>query len=82
MHKILQDNIELYIRCVNIIGNRKQISEDIKESLDALVPDSSKVEEILSAAHSSMGNVLTLLSVRVLYVHFKTLLLKHINVHF
>lgn len=56
LFKVIPHNNELYIQCVNVIGNRKNMPKDIKERLSAIVNDPVEVENILQAAHHSMGS--------------------------
>lgn len=45
----------LYAKVVGIIKDRKQMSEDVEEKLEETLQDSTKVQQILDAARSSMG---------------------------
>ncbi|XP_030585004.1 nucleolar protein 56 [Archocentrus centrarchus] len=52
--KIVSDN-SMYCRLAQLIGNRKELSEESLESLEEVVMDSAKAQAILDAARSSMG---------------------------
>ncbi|XP_076609894.1 nucleolar protein 56 [Chaetodon auriga] len=52
--KIVPDN-SMYCRLAQLIGNRKELSEESLESLEEVVMDSAKAQSILEASRSSMG---------------------------
>lgn len=52
--KIILDNY-LYVKVVKLIGNRKVFIEEFMEQLEELVMDSGKVQVILDASRSFMG---------------------------
>lgn len=52
--KIVSEN-SLYCRLAQLIGNRKELSEESLESLEEVVMDSAKAQAILDASRSSMG---------------------------
>ena len=54
--KIVTDN-STYCRLAQLIGNRKELSEESLESLEEVVMDSAKAQAILDASRSSMGKL-------------------------
>ena len=52
--KIVGDNL-LYARCVKVLKNRKELAENILDTLEEIVMDSSKAKAIVDASKSSMG---------------------------
>uniref|UniRef100_A0A1A7YXV4 Nucleolar protein 56 n=1 Tax=Iconisemion striatum TaxID=60296 RepID=A0A1A7YXV4_9TELE len=52
--KIVPEN-SMYCRLAQLIGNRKELSEESLESLEEVVMDSTKAQAILDASRSSMG---------------------------
>ncbi|KAK5934364.1 hypothetical protein CgunFtcFv8_014769 [Champsocephalus gunnari] len=52
--RIVPDN-SMYCRMAQLIGNRKEISEENLESMEAVVMDGAKAQAILEASRSSMG---------------------------
>lgn len=52
--KIVPDNYK-FAKCAKLIKNRKEMPEDIKDSLEEVVMDSAKVQAIIDASKSSMG---------------------------
>ncbi|KAM9813372.1 nucleolar protein 56 [Neosynchiropus ocellatus] len=52
--KIVSDN-SMYCRLAQLIGNRKELSEESLEALEEVVMDASKAQAILEASRSSMG---------------------------
>ena len=54
--KIVADN-STYCRLTQLIGNRKELSEESLESLEEVVMDSAKAQAILDASRSSMGKL-------------------------
>ncbi|XP_031133242.1 nucleolar protein 56 [Sander lucioperca] len=52
--KIVSDN-STYCRMAQLIGNRKELSEESLESLEEVVMDAAKAQAILDASRSSMG---------------------------
>ncbi|XP_027858730.1 nucleolar protein 56 [Xiphophorus couchianus] len=52
--KIVTEN-SMYCRLAQLIGNRKELSEESLESLEEVVMDSAKAQAILDASRSSMG---------------------------
>ncbi|XP_071351626.1 nucleolar protein 56 [Trachinotus anak] len=52
--KIVSDN-SMYCRLAQLIGNRKELSEESLESLEEVVMDNAKAQAILDASRSSMG---------------------------
>lgn len=57
--KIVPDN-SMYCRLAQLIGNRKELSEESLESLEEVVMDSAKAQAILDASRSSMGQQVNL----------------------
>lgn len=49
----------MYCRVAQLIGNRKELSEENLESLEVVVMDSAKAQAILDASRSSMGQSLS-----------------------
>eukprot|EP00096_Caligus_rogercresseyi_P009988 TRINITY_DN3504_c0_g1_i1.p1 TRINITY_DN3504_c0_g1~~TRINITY_DN3504_c0_g1_i1.p1 ORF type:complete len:498 (-),score=209.61 TRINITY_DN3504_c0_g1_i1:287-1780(-) len=52
--RIVSDNYT-FARCVKVVKNRKEISEETQEKLEAVVMDSAKAKAIIEACKSSMG---------------------------
>ncbi|KAM4613920.1 nucleolar protein 56 [Polymixia lowei] len=52
--KVVPEN-STYCRLAQLIGNRKELSEESLESLEEVVMDSAKAQAILDASRSSMG---------------------------
>lgn len=52
--KIVSEN-STYCRLAQLIGNRKELSEESLESLEEVVMDAAKAQAILDASRSSMG---------------------------
>ncbi|GFR04799.1 nucleolar protein 56 [Trichonephila clavata] len=52
--KIVPDNT-LYMKCIQVIKNRRNLSEDVEEQLQNLLNDPVKTENVLELARSSMG---------------------------
>lgn len=52
--KIVTDN-STYCKMTQLIGNRKELSEESLESMEEVVMDSAKAQSILEASRSSMG---------------------------
>lgn len=52
--KIVSDN-STYCRLAQLIGNRKELSEESLAALEEVVMDSAKAQAILDASRSSMG---------------------------
>ncbi|KAM9536059.1 nucleolar protein 56-like [Salvelinus alpinus] len=52
--KIVTDN-STYCKMAQLIGNRKELSEESLESMEEVVMDSAKAQSILEASRSSMG---------------------------
>ncbi|XP_029006058.1 nucleolar protein 56 [Betta splendens] len=52
--KVVSEN-SMYCRVAQLIGNRKELSEENLESLEEVVMDSAKAQAILDASRSSMG---------------------------
>lgn len=52
--KIVSDN-SMYCRLAQLIGNRKELTEESLESLEEVVMDGAKAQAILEASRSSMG---------------------------
>ncbi|XP_074484883.1 nucleolar protein 56 [Sebastes fasciatus] len=52
--RIVSDN-SMYCRMAQLIGNRKELSEESLESLEEVVMDAGKAQAILEASRSSMG---------------------------
>ncbi|KAJ7999688.1 hypothetical protein DPEC_G00197000 [Dallia pectoralis] len=52
--RIVPDN-STYCRLAQLIGNRKELSEESLEALEEVVMDSAKAQAILEASRSSMG---------------------------
>lgn len=45
----------MYCRLAQLIGNRKELSEESLEGLEEVVMDNAKAQAILEASRSSMG---------------------------
>lgn len=58
--KIVSDN-NIYAKVVQIVKNRKELTDDMLESLEECVMDSAKAKAIIDASKSSMGNIFLLL---------------------
>uniref|UniRef100_A0A7N8Y7L9 Nucleolar protein 56 n=1 Tax=Mastacembelus armatus TaxID=205130 RepID=A0A7N8Y7L9_9TELE len=52
--KIVSEN-SMYCRLAQLIGNRKELTEESLESLEEVVMDNAKAQAILDASRSSMG---------------------------
>ena len=52
--KIVSDNY-MYCQLVKVVGNRKDLPENIEEKLEEITMDSAKAAQILSASRMSMG---------------------------
>merc|ERR1719264_2021924 len=52
--KIVGDNL-LYARCVKVLKNRKELKENVLETLEEIVMDSAKAKAVVDASKSSMG---------------------------
>lgn len=52
--KVVPEN-HLYVKCVDVIKNRKTMPEDIKEQLENILMDSDKAQNVIDLARSSMG---------------------------
>lgn len=52
--KIVSEN-SMYCRMAQLIGNRKELSEESLPGLEEVVMDSTKAQAILDASRSSMG---------------------------
>ncbi|XP_029359166.1 nucleolar protein 56 [Echeneis naucrates] len=52
--KIVPDN-SMYCRLAQVIGNRKELTDESVESLEEVVMDNAKAQAILEASRSSMG---------------------------
>jgi len=52
--KIVSDN-NMYAKCVKIIKNRKEMTDDLLEQLEEVIMDSAKAQAVIDAAKSSMG---------------------------
>lgn len=52
----------MYCRVAQLIGNRKELSEESLESLEEVVMDGAKAQAILDASRSSMGEKTTIWS--------------------
>ncbi len=52
--KIIPDN-NMYARVVNIVKNRKELTDELVEQLEEEVMDSAKAQAIIDASKSSMG---------------------------
>ena len=61
--KIVPDN-SMYCRLAQLIGNRKELSEESLASLEEVVMDSAKAQAILDASRSSMGQQKPIFSFR------------------
>ena len=53
----MSDN-SMYCRMAQLIGNRKELSEENLPALEEIVMDSAKAQAILDASRSSMGEQL------------------------
>lgn len=62
--KIVPDN-SMYCRLAQLIGNRKELSEESLESLEEVVMDSAKAQAILDASRSSMGQHTKIFSLNI-----------------
>jgi nucleolar protein 56 len=45
----------MYARCVQLIKDRQQLSEEMADALEEIIMDSAKVQAIFDASKSSMG---------------------------
>lgn len=54
----------MYCRLAQLIGNRKELSEESLASLEEVVMDSAKAQAILDASRSSMGQQKPIFSFR------------------
>lgn len=52
--KIVNDN-STYCKLAKLIGNRKELSEEMLEAIEEITMDSGKAQAILDASRSSMG---------------------------
>ena len=52
--KIVPDNLN-YARVAQLVGNRKEFTEDKIEALEELLMDSTKTQAVVEAARVSMG---------------------------
>lgn len=53
--KIVNDN-PTFVKVVDLIGDKKSLTEENADAIEEIVMDSSKVKAIYDAARSSMGN--------------------------
>ena len=60
----------MYCRMAQLIGNRKELSEENLESMEEVVMDAAKAQAILEASRSSMGQQKYILSFNILSYHF------------
>lgn len=58
LSKIVTDN-EVYVRCVNFIGNRESLSDESVEQLEEISQSGELAQKIYEVAKISMGNDLT-----------------------
>lgn len=58
--KIVSDN-STYCKLARLIGNRKELSEEMLEAMEEITMDSAKAQAILDASRSSMGKRSTML---------------------
>lgn len=52
--KIVSDN-NMYAKCVQLVKNRKEMSDELVEQLEEVLMDSAKAQAVIDAAKSSMG---------------------------
>ncbi|XP_054719523.1 nucleolar protein 56-like [Uloborus diversus] len=52
--RVVPEN-HLYVKCVRVINDRKNMSENVEEELEKILMDSAKVHDIMELARSSMG---------------------------
>lgn len=45
----------MYAKCVKIIKNRKEMTDDMLEQLEEVLMDSAKAQAVIDASKSSMG---------------------------
>lgn len=45
----------MYAKCVQIVKNRKEMSDDMLEQLEEVLMDSAKAQAVIDASKSSMG---------------------------
>lgn len=64
--KIVPDNF-MYCRMAQLIGNRKELSEESLPSLEEIVMDAPKAQAILEASRSSMGQQINFFFVQHTY---------------
>lgn len=55
--KIVSDN-NMYAKCVRLIKNRKEMSDDLLEQLEEVIMDSAKAQAVIDASKSSMGKLI------------------------
>lgn len=51
---MVPENI-LYIQCIKVIKDRKDMPKDVEEQLEEILKDPIKVAKIIELARSSMG---------------------------
>ncbi|GFU45283.1 nucleolar protein 56 [Nephila pilipes] len=73
LFKIVSDNT-LYIQCIQIIRDRKNLAEDVAERLESLLNDPVKTQNILEMARSSMGMDISELDLQNVYVFAERIL--------
>ncbi len=62
--KIVNDN-NSYCKMAKLIGNRKELSEEMLEAMEEITMDSGKAQAILNASRSSMGKSSSLMSLQL-----------------
>jgi len=59
--KIVSDN-STYCKMAKLIGNRKELNEEMLEAMEEITMDSAKAQAVLDASRSSMGKISSLMS--------------------
>lgn len=62
--KIVNDN-SMYCKLAKLIGNRKELTEEMLEAIEEITMDSGKAQAILGASRSSMGKSSSLMSLKL-----------------
>lgn len=57
--RIVNDN-SMYCKMAKLIGNRKELSEEMLGAIEEIIMDSAKAQAILDASRSSMGKISSL----------------------
>ncbi|XP_054720532.1 nucleolar protein 56-like [Uloborus diversus] len=65
--RVVPEN-HLYVKCVRVINDRKNMSENVEEELEKILMDSAKVHDIMELARSSMGMEISPLDMEIVTV--------------